>query len=476
MRRPARPVKTPLAKPAATPREIFYCPTANHIGYSLTMTNHAPGHGPSPSGRDPLVPSGSDGVSVDPPTPVTPPGELLPMTLNERRQWHIDELAALCPDRPQDHGWSPFSRRLFLDTLAETGKVGEACEMTGLARAGAYALRNRDRLFAAGWDAAAAIARDVLADRLAEAALDGVTDTLTRADGVTITRHRFDTRLSIAVLHRLDKRCDRAAADLPAAYGPRAAWDEYLVAVGSGDVAAAAAIAFAPPPLSPTDDADSASDCLACPKPAADGDDRPSLADQLALMKGIRDGSIDAREEALALAESDDADLSDRVWTNMDGCFTNFPPPPGFTGFQQDKWGDDDYYRVLTPDETKQYEALLAEWAAEDAAEVAGRLADDEARRRYFFDIEEEEEDASSDADPSNTDVTEPSPPPPAEPTSEDQPSANAPTSEDQPSENAPTSEDQPSENAPTSEDQLSEAPTTEPLPPQQAPDEGVDP
>ena len=428
MRRPARPVKAPLAKPAANPREIFYCPTANHIGYSRAMTNHAPGHGPSPSGRDPLVPSGSDGVSVDPPTPIAP-GEVLPMTVNELRQWHIDELAALCPDRPQDHGWSPFSRRLFLDTLAETGKVGEACEMTGLARAGAYALRNRDRLFAAGWDAAAAIARDVLADRLAEAALDGVTDTLTRADGVTITRHRFDTRLSIAVLHRLDKRCDRAAADLPAAYGPRAAWDEYLVAVGSGDVAAATAIAFAPPPQSlslsppPTGDADSAPDCLACPKPASDGDSRPSLADQFALMNGIRDGSIDAREEALALAEPDDDDLSDRVWTNVDGCFTNFPPPPGFTGFQQDKWGDEEYYRVLTPDEMERYEALLAGWAADDAAEVAGRLAIDETQRRYFFDIEEKEEEAApEDGPPAEeptseplllTDVTEPSPQPP---------------------------------------------------------------
>ena len=149
-------------------------------------------------------------------------------------------------------------------------------------------------------------------------------------------------------------------------------------------------------------------------------------------MKGIRDGSIDAREEALALAESDDADLSDRVWTNVDGCFTNFPPPPGFTGFQQDQWGDDDYYRVLTPDETKQYEAVLAEWAAEDAAEVAGRLADDEARRCYFFDIEEgEEEDGMDDGPPAEeptseplllTDATEPSPPPPAEATTEPSP------------------------------------------------------
>ena len=74
------------------------------MGYSHAMTNHILGQDHFPSGRDPLVPSGSDGVPIDRPTSIGEPGEVAPMTINELRQWHINELAALCPDRPQDHG------------------------------------------------------------------------------------------------------------------------------------------------------------------------------------------------------------------------------------------------------------------------------------------------------------------------------------------------------------------------------------
>ena len=117
--------------------------------------------------------------------------------------------------------------------------------------------------------------------------------------------------------------------------------------------------------------------------------------------------------------------------------------------------GRREYYRVLTPDEMARYEALLAGWAAEDAAEVAERLAIDDTQRRYFFDIVEEEEEVAPDDGP-----------PAEQPTSEPLllTDVTDPTSEDQSSENEPTSEDQPSENAPT----------TEPSPPQQAPDEAT--
>jgi hypothetical protein len=108
-------------------------------------------------------------------------------------------------------GWTPFARRLFLEVLAETGRVSLACEYCGLSKQSAYALRARDPVFATSWDAACEIARAPLADALYEKAIDGVTDTITRDGEVVATRHRFDSRLSIAVLHRLDKRCDRAA-------------------------------------------------------------------------------------------------------------------------------------------------------------------------------------------------------------------------------------------------------------------------
>lgn len=79
-------------------------------------------------------------------------------------------------------GWTPFARRLFLSVLAETGRVSRACNYAQLSPQSAYALRHRDVLFAAGWDAACALAREPLADALYEQAVDGVTETI-RRDG-----------------------------------------------------------------------------------------------------------------------------------------------------------------------------------------------------------------------------------------------------------------------------------------------------
>ncbi len=89
-------------------------------------------------------------------------------------------------------GWTPFARRLFLEVLAETGRVTLACEYARLTKQSAYALRARDPLFAAGWDAACELARAPLADALYEQAIEGVTDTITRNGEVVAERHRFD--------------------------------------------------------------------------------------------------------------------------------------------------------------------------------------------------------------------------------------------------------------------------------------------
>lgn len=97
-------------------------------------------------------------------------------------------------------------------------------------------------MFAAGWEAACALARAPLADAIREQAVDGVTETVRRDGEIVAERHRFDSRLSLAVLHRLDKRCDRAedhgAFHLPLI--PR--WEEWLDLIGSGDDAAALAM------------------------------------------------------------------------------------------------------------------------------------------------------------------------------------------------------------------------------------------
>jgi hypothetical protein len=133
-------------------------------------------------------------------------------------------------------------RKLFLQVIADTGRLTLACEYTGLTRQSAYALATRDPLFAAGWDAAAMFARRPVNDTMTEQALEGITETITRPDGVVVTRHRFDTRLSIALLNRLDKRCDRAEERGDKHLAAMRNWDEWLDLIGKGDDQAAQAI------------------------------------------------------------------------------------------------------------------------------------------------------------------------------------------------------------------------------------------
>ena len=331
-----------------------------------------------------------------------------PLSRTEQIAFHMAELEAL-RDTDEATGWTGFSRRLFLSILAESGKVAEACDATGLVRSGAYALRNRDPVFAAGWDAAAALARVPLADRLAEQAIDGITDTVTRADGSTVTRHRFDSRLSIAVLNRLDRRCDRAEAAGACTFGIQASWEAYLVAVGTGDHAAA--MAMIAPPHQPETAPETAPAQNSPVRPHCPNSDEADITELpttelLRRMKAIRDGSFD--EDGQSPDDEDESiDLSERVWTDDNGdTYTDFAPPAGFTGWQDGAWGDPDYYRSLNSGETAVYAAMKAEWAAEDETEIAGRRGHDAGLRDSFFGFGEQaggqapsDPDSDSDSD-----------------------------------------------------------------------------
>ncbi|MEO7409958.1 MAG: hypothetical protein ABIU10_01375 [Sphingomicrobium sp.] len=131
-------------------------------------------------------------------------------------------------------GWTPFLRRLFLDTLAESGRVTRAAEYCRMSPQSAYSLRHRDPVFAASWDAACELARAPLADALYERAVDGVTDVVRRDGEIVAERHRHDSRLSIAVLHRLDKRCDLARLRGARHLALAAQWGQWLDLVGAG--------------------------------------------------------------------------------------------------------------------------------------------------------------------------------------------------------------------------------------------------
>jgi hypothetical protein len=302
---------------------------------------------------------------IDPPATVeAQPVETGPRAPEEQRRHDIDGFLAayehIAPEAERRDGWTPFLRKLFLQTIAETGKVTLACAYTGMSRSSAYALQARDRVFAVGWDAAAYFARNPLADDIYEKGVEGITETVTRSDGVTVTRHRYDSRLSIAALNRLDRRCDRAEESGSVHLAAVRNWDEYLRLVGNGDDQAAEALLDTPQqrPTCPLPER-----ANPIPAPSPPGCDPWDKVWKLGT-EGMR---ATAREHGLA----------DGTW------MTSFPPPPGFDGYQNCRWDGFAYYeRECTAEEAELIDAGLAAEEAEEYAEITG---DAEAERDSFF-------------------------------------------------------------------------------------------
>jgi hypothetical protein len=151
-------------------------------------------------------------------------------------------------------GWTPERQRIFLETLAECGTVQDACRAAGMSPASAYALRQRKSgaLFALGWAAALRHARERLADELLSRAMHGCTETVERGDEI-ITRHRFDNRLSMAMLTRLDREAEKFDDAARTVTTVAEDFEALLDCVEAGDAEAEAAFVAAhrPPPFAP---------------------------------------------------------------------------------------------------------------------------------------------------------------------------------------------------------------------------------
>ena len=111
-----------------------------------------------------------------------------------------------------DPVFTPERKVRFLDALAAHGNVRVAAARVGLSRSGVYLARRRDAEFAAGWLAALVLARDHAEAVLAERALDGVEEPIYYRGELIAVRRRFDTRLLLAHLARLDQLCTNADA------------------------------------------------------------------------------------------------------------------------------------------------------------------------------------------------------------------------------------------------------------------------
>jgi hypothetical protein len=114
-----------------------------------------------------------------------------------------------------DPVFTPALKLRFLDELSQHGNVRVAASRIGVSRSGLYLARRRDSAFAAGWLAALREARLHAEAVLAERALDGVEEQVFYRGEVIATRRRFDTRLLLAHLARLDALCAEESAEEP---------------------------------------------------------------------------------------------------------------------------------------------------------------------------------------------------------------------------------------------------------------------
>ncbi|MEO9599714.1 hypothetical protein [Parasphingorhabdus sp.] len=127
-------------------------------------------------------------------------------------------------------GWHRELRVKFLEALAQTGNVGASAYFVQRTRQSAYALKRRDPDFARAWLAALVLAREEAQDKLQERAIEGVEEEIFYHGEVVATRRRYDSRLLLALLARLDK----VAEQIPAQRGA-ARFGDMLNAIGAGE-------------------------------------------------------------------------------------------------------------------------------------------------------------------------------------------------------------------------------------------------
>lgn len=128
------------------------------------------------------------------------------------------------------HGWTPERKALFLDRLSAHGNARAACRSVGLSAEAAYKLRRRDVLFARAWAAAVVLGRDASIQALAERAVEGVEEEIYYRGELIGTRRRYDSRLLLAHLARLDRLADESGAGADAGR-----FDELVACIAADD-------------------------------------------------------------------------------------------------------------------------------------------------------------------------------------------------------------------------------------------------
>jgi hypothetical protein len=338
-------------------------------------------------------------------------------------------------------GWTPFRQQVFLRSIAEGKTVELACAGVGLSVQSAYAFRNRasGAAFALGWAAAKLLARERIADTLLTRALEGQIETVTRSDGLTVDRLKYDNRTALSLLARLDRQAESDSAAAQAARLVAQEFEAYTDALVKDDsparaglflgtravneaeaelaplVALARADRFARAGASLPHEIDTADLDLAQRSDwTADQWQRAEAAGLLSISpspsgegEGGQSGNEDD-EDSLSPTQIPQLRYREEglppVWEDetWDVLVTDFPPPDGFQGRQEGEWGDRDYCRTLTPEEEAAWRNRPPE---PDDPETAAARALDARERDLFFGFakeeEEEEEEREKEAEAS---------------------------------------------------------------------------
>lgn len=128
--------------------------------------------------------------------------------------------APIAPGTPDTLPPAQFAREdqaFFLDRLAQCGNVLASARATGVSRSTAYRMRRACPRFARLWDGALLLARPQVEAVLADRAMNGVEETIFYHGEAVATRIRYDARLLLAHLARLDRLTrDYSASDAAA--------------------------------------------------------------------------------------------------------------------------------------------------------------------------------------------------------------------------------------------------------------------
>lgn len=355
-------------------------------------------------------------------------------------------------DQPREQrydGWTPEKQRVFLEALAEGHTVTYACRAVRMSQPSAYALRRaaRGAAFALGWEAALLLSRDRLADELMDRALNGVVEEIALGNGQVAERRRYDNRLSMAMLNRLDKMADQPERGAAHAAARLVAQDfeQYLELVGrdagparaglflgariesggaapagEADLAPIRALARADTWLrTRTDLADGVDTADLAPDNRKDWSDeqwRRAEAAGLVVLAPAAPGEEEASPPACKLNQVveyvSSSERPEPVWWDEceGGWRTRFPPPDDLDIEEDGEFGDEDYSRTLSAQELQAQDApWRAEVAEREAAESLERdawfgftpepLTDDDDEERDDDDEDDEDDEEEEDED-----------------------------------------------------------------------------